>query len=135
MGNISRPLRPKSCKVELKKVAEKLARALSPFEDFFEFLPFLFTMSRKYKDSFVVINEKGLHTRPSTELVKCATAFKAQVTLIYQDYIVSAKSLLGILMLAASRGAKIQVVAEGEDAESAVKAILALARSKFNIKY
>ena len=90
---------------------------------------------KKYKDSFIVVNEKGLHTRPSTELVKCAATFKAQVMLIYQDYTVNAKSLLGILMLAASRGAKIHVVAEGEDAELAVKSILSLARNKFNIKY
>ncbi len=92
-------------------------------------------MSKKYKDSFIVVNEKGLHTRPSTELVKCAAKFKAQVMLVYQDYTVNAKSLLGILMLAASRGAKIHVVAEGEDAELAVKSILTLARNKFNIRY
>lgn len=92
-------------------------------------------MLKKFKDSFVVVNEKGLHTRPSTELVKCAAKFKAQVMLIYQDFNVNAKSLLGILMLAAARGAKIQVVAEGEDAEAAVKSILQLAKNKFNIKY
>lgn len=92
-------------------------------------------MSKKYKDSFIVVNEKGLHTRPSTELVKCAAMFKAQVMLTYQDYTVNAKSLLGILMLAAARGAKIHVIAEGEDAELAVKSILDLARNKFNIKY
>ncbi len=92
-------------------------------------------MSKKYKDSFVVMNEKGLHTRPSTELVKCATSFKAQVTLTYQEYTVNAKSLLGILMLSATRGAKIHVVAEGEDAEHAVKSLLNLAKNKFNIKY
>lgn len=92
-------------------------------------------MSKKYKDSFIVVNEKGLHTRPSTELVKCATAFKSQIMLTYQSYTVNAKSLLGILMLAATRGAKIQVVAEGEDAEEAVKSLLNLARNKFNIKY
>jgi len=92
-------------------------------------------MSRKFRDSFVVINEKGLHTRPSTELVKCAATFKSQVMLIYQDLTVNAKSLLGILMLAASRGAKIRVEAEGDDAEEAVKSILKLAKNKFNIKY
>lgn len=92
-------------------------------------------MSRKYKDVLVVLNEKGLHTRPSTELVKCAATFKSQVTLTYQDLSVSAKSLLGILMLAAARGAKIIVEAEGEDAEEAVKTIIALSRNKFNIKY
>ena len=92
-------------------------------------------MDKRYKDYFVVVNEKGLHTRPSTELVKCATSFKSQVTLRYQNYIVNAKSLLGILMLAATRGAKISVEAEGEDAEEAVKSIIQLARNKFNIKY
>ncbi|HSX03689.1 MAG TPA: HPr family phosphocarrier protein [Rhabdochlamydiaceae bacterium] len=89
----------------------------------------------KYKDSFIILNEKGLHTRPSTELVKCASSFKSQVTLFYQDLVVNAKSLLGILMLAAARGAKIRIEAEGEDAEQAVKTILSLARNKFNIKY
>ncbi len=90
---------------------------------------------KKSKGTFIVINEKGLHTRPSTELVKCATSFKSQVTLSYHDMNVSAKSILGILMLAAARGAKILVEAEGDDSEEAVKSICALARSKFHIKY
>ncbi len=93
------------------------------------------TMSKKFKDSFIVMNEKGLHTRPSTELVKCAATFKSQVMLTYQSCTVNAKSLLGILMLAASRGSKIYVSAEGEDAEEAVKSILFLAKNKFNINY
>lgn len=92
-------------------------------------------MKRKYQDFFIVLNEKGLHTRPSTELVKCATAFKADVTLTYQDLAVNAKSLLGILMLAAAKGSKISVQAEGDDAEDAVKSILKLARNKFNVQY
>ena len=90
---------------------------------------------KKIKDAFVVMNERGLHTRPSTELVKCATGFKSQVTLSYHDATVNAKSLLGILMLAASRGSKIRVEAEGDDAEDAMDSILKLARSKFNIRY
>jgi len=87
------------------------------------------------KDSFIVMNEKGLHTRPSTELVRCASSFKSQITLIYQSFTINAKSLLGILMLAASRGAKIRIEATGIDAEEAVRSILDLARNKFNIKY
>ncbi|MES2344559.1 MAG: HPr family phosphocarrier protein [Chlamydiota bacterium] len=90
---------------------------------------------QKVKDYFIVMNEKGLHTRPSTELVKCVGVFKAQVNLSYQELTVNAKSILGILMLAAARGAKIMVEAEGEDAEEAVQAILALARNKFHVKY
>lgn len=92
-------------------------------------------MSTKEKNAFTVINEKGLHTRPSTELVKCASNFKSNINLTYQDLTVNAKSLLGILMLAAAKGAKIQVEAEGEDATQAIEAILDLAENKFNIKY
>lgn len=90
---------------------------------------------QKIKSFFTIMNEKGLHTRPSTELVKCASSFKSQVTLVYQNFTVNAKSLLGILMLAASRGSKIRIEAEGEDAELAISQILALAKNKFNIKY
>ena len=89
----------------------------------------------KVKKSFVIINEKGLHTRPATELVKCATKFRADIKLSFQDLTINAKSLLGILMLAAARGAKIRIEAEGEDAEEAVNAIVELAKEKFYIKY
>ncbi len=92
-------------------------------------------MKQKIKGMFVVLNDKGLHTRPSTELVKCAANFDAQIFLSYRNYEVNAKSILGILMLAAERGAKIVVEAVGEDAESAIAAILKLAQNKFNIKY
>lgn len=93
------------------------------------------TKKKTARGFFIVINDKGLHTRPSTELVKCATNFKAQVNLIYQDFVVNAKSLLGILTLAAARGSRIEVEAFGEDAEEAVKTIIELARNKFYIHY
>ena len=92
-------------------------------------------MAKKFVDTFTVVNDKGLHTRPSTELVKCATAFKSRVTLTYGGVSVNAKSLLGILMLAAARGAKVTVEAVGEDSEEAVRSILELANNKFWIKY
>jgi phosphocarrier protein len=87
------------------------------------------------KDCFTVLNEKGLHTRPSTELVKCAATFNAQILLHYKKYVVNGKSLLGILMLAAQRGAKIHVEARGDDAEIAIQTLLQLAKNKFNINY
>jgi phosphocarrier protein HPr len=89
----------------------------------------------KHRDSFIVANEKGLHTRPSTELVRCASLYKSQIFLSYQDLTVNAKSLLGILMLAAAKGAKILIEAEGEDAMEAIQSIIKLAQNKFNIKY
>lgn len=89
----------------------------------------------KIESMFVVLNDKGLHTRPSTELVRCATGFKSQIHLSYQEYFVNAKSILGILMLAARKGAKIRIEAQGQDAQAAVDAILDLAKKKFNIRY
>jgi len=84
---------------------------------------------------FVVKNDRGLHTRPSTEIVKCAATFKSDVRLRYQRMEVNAKSLLGILMMAASKGAKIRVTAKGLDAEDAVASLLDLANNNFNAKY
>lgn len=85
--------------------------------------------------TFIVKNDRGLHTRPSTELVKCTSRFKADIQMCYQDTQVNAKSLLGILMLAATKGSKIHLTATGEDAQEAIDAILELANSKFHIEY
>ncbi|MCF7852310.1 MAG: HPr family phosphocarrier protein [Simkaniaceae bacterium] len=93
------------------------------------------TTHQKLTSTFVVLNDKGLHTRPATELVKCASSFKAHISLIYQEFTVNAKSLLGILMLAAARGAKIRVEAEGIDADTAIEALTALAKNKFHVQY
>ncbi len=92
-------------------------------------------MQKKVIDSFIVLNDKGLHTRPCTELVKCAAEFDAQVTLSYNNYAVNAKSILGLLMLAAGKGAEVKVEAEGEEAEQVVEALLRLAKNRFNMKY
>lgn len=89
----------------------------------------------RIKGNFVVLNDKGLHTRPSTELVKCAATFNAQIHLSYRNYVVNAKSLLGILMLAAEKGARISMEATGEDAEEAIAALQKLAQHRFNVKY
>lgn len=90
---------------------------------------------KKVKGKFVISNDRGLHTRPSTELVRCANSFKSQVFLTYQKHAVNAKSLLGVLMLAASKGARISIEAEGDDAEEAVNSIIDLAKNNFYIKY
>lgn len=87
------------------------------------------------KGTFVVRNDRGLHTRPSTEIVKCMVSFSSEVRLYYHKNEINAKSLLGILMLAAVKGAKIKVVARGKDADEAVTSLLALANNNFNISY
>lgn len=90
---------------------------------------------KKVKGKFIIGNDRGLHTRPSTELVKCASSFSSQVSLTYHKHAVNAKSLLGVLMLAATKGARIAIEAEGEDADEAVQSIIDLAKNNFYIKY
>lgn len=87
------------------------------------------------KGHFVVRNDRGLHTRPCTEIVKCTVRFKSTVHLRYQKCHVNAKSILGILMLAATKGSKIHIEAEGEDAEAAVAALIQLAEDRFYLHY
>jgi len=87
------------------------------------------------KGTLVIRNIRGLHTRPSTEIVKCAVGFKSNIKLFYNKHEVNAKSLLGILMLAAPEGAKIKITATGEDADQAVAALINLANNNFNIHY
>lgn len=87
------------------------------------------------KGVFVIRNDRGLHTRPATELVKCASGFKSHLKLCHQKRTANAKSLLSVLSLAACKGAKISIEATGYDAEEAVAQILELANNSFNIKY
>lgn len=87
------------------------------------------------KGVFTVNNDRGLHTRPSTEVVKCASSYKADIWLVYRKMEVNAKSILGIMMLAAEKGAKISVFAFGEDAEQAVASLVDLAKKQFNVRY
>lgn len=91
--------------------------------------------SKIHHGHFIVKNNKGLHTRPSTELVKCTSTFEANINLILDDTVVNAKSILGILMLAACQGTKILIEAQGPDAKAAIDAIQKLAEQKFNIQY
>lgn len=85
--------------------------------------------------SFIVRNRKGMHTRPSTELVKCAAGFKSHIRLRYQKNTVNAKSLLGILMLAIPYGARVWIEAEGPDAQACVAALTHLASIQFHMHY
>lgn len=84
---------------------------------------------------FTILNDRGLHCRPSTEIVKCAILFKSDIFLHYQNNRVNAKSLFGILMLAASKGAKIKVEASGDDAKEAIESLQALAAESFKMNY
>ena len=87
------------------------------------------------KRTFHVKNEKGLHTRPSTEIVQCLRAFVSEVFFTYNGQRSDAKSVLGLLMLAAPFGAEIEISATGEDAQAAIDAVINLSLAKFNVNY
>ena len=78
-----------------------------------------------------VVNEAGIHARPSSEIVKTATRFRASITLSLDGLDVNGKSIMGVMMLAAPCGASVRVRAEGDDAEAAVAALADLFASQF----
>jgi len=72
------------------------------------------------KREIVVQNKTGLHARPAALFVQLANKYESDITIIKDDQEVNGKSIMAILMLAAEKGAKITIVAEGNDAETAV---------------
>ena len=81
--------------------------------------------------SVTIVNKNGLHARPAAELVKTASRFQSEITLVRDDLEVNAKSIMGVMMLAAECGADLLVRADGPDAEQAVQAIADLVARKF----
>ncbi len=78
-----------------------------------------------------IVNKLGLHARASAKLTQLASSFPAEVWLERNGRRVNAKSIMGVMMLAASRGTSIVVDTEGSEAEAALQAILELIADKF----
>jgi phosphocarrier protein len=76
-------------------------------------------------------NKLGLHARPASLLVKLAGKFESEIQLAKDDTEINAKSILGVMMLAAGPGQSITISADGPDAEEAVDAIASLIDSGF----
>jgi phosphotransferase system HPr (HPr) family protein len=77
-------------------------------------------------------NPLGIHARPAALLVQEAALFKADIFFSKDDVRgINAKSIMGVMMLAAEQGAEVMVAAEGEDAEQAVETLAALLQSNF----
>jgi phosphocarrier protein len=78
-----------------------------------------------------IVNKLGIHARPAAEIVKTSARFKSTITIIRDDLEVNAKSIMGVMMLAAEQGATIKLRAEGPDADAALDALAALIAGKF----
>ena len=79
-----------------------------------------------------VRNKMGLHARPAAMIVQTANKFPCDVTLVKDGQDVNAKSIMGVLMLAAAQGTVVTVRAEGEEAQQCLDAISALFEKGFN---
>ena len=79
-----------------------------------------------------IVNKLGLHARASAKLTQLASSFECEVWLSRNGRRVNAKSIMGVMMLAAGMGAIVSIDAEGEDAESALAALLKLIADKFD---
>ena len=79
----------------------------------------------------LIINKLGLHARASAKLTQLASSFKCEVMLSRNSRRVNAKSIMGVMMLAAAKGATIGIETSGPDEEEAMQALLALINDYF----
>lgn len=89
-------------------------------------------MSDTVRETFTIINVRGLHARAATKLVQIASKFPCEVTVTGPDgESANAKSVMGVLLLCGSRGTEIEVQARGTQAKEAVDAIGRLIADRF----
>ncbi|HEX9166699.1 MAG TPA: HPr family phosphocarrier protein [Gemmatimonadales bacterium] len=78
-----------------------------------------------------IVNSLGLHARPAAQIVRLASNFAAHIEVGRPDMMVNAKSIMGVMMLAAEHGSTLLLRAEGADAEAALEALAALVAAGF----
>jgi phosphocarrier protein HPr len=78
-----------------------------------------------------IVNPLGMHVRPAAEFVKVATRFRAAVEVRKDDVAVNGKSIMGVMTLAAECGSSLFIKTDGDDAEAAMDALLALVADGF----
>ena len=78
-----------------------------------------------------IVNRLGLHARAAAKLVTLASKFSAEVRVRKAEREVSGKSIMGVMMLAAAQGSEITLIAEGEDAATALDALSQLIADRF----
>jgi phosphocarrier protein HPr len=82
--------------------------------------------------SLVIRNRYGLHARPAAKFVEIASKFQAQVMMSKDGIEVNGKSIMGVLMLAAEKGSKIEISADGKDEKEAIEALAGLLEGKLD---
>ena len=88
-------------------------------------------MSEKLTASAVITNKLGLHARAAAKLVEAAARFQSTILVKKDGESVDARSILGLMMLNARIGSRIELSIEGSDAREALAAVMALIEAKF----
>ena len=83
------------------------------------------------KTTISISNKLGLHARPSAKLTKLASSFPCEVSLARGDRRINAKSIMGVMMLAAGYGTTIEIETDGPQEREAMDALVALINDKF----
>lgn len=81
--------------------------------------------------SVTILNKNGLHARPAAEIVKAASRFKSDITIVRDELEVNGKSIMGVMMLAAECGATLTLRASGPDEDQALGAIADIIAARF----
>ena len=84
------------------------------------------------KENVEIINKLGLHARASTKFTQLANQFSSDIAVIRDEKRVNAKSIMGVMMLAAAKGSVIEIEANGADEVEAVAALKALVNNYFD---
>lgn len=79
----------------------------------------------------VIMNKTGLHARPASKFVQVANSYKCEIYIEKDNTKINAKSIMGVMILGASKGTKITIIADGLEEEAALKALSDLIESKF----
>lgn len=88
-------------------------------------------MSEPLRATAKITNKRGLHARASAKVVEAAARFQSEITIVKDGNRVNARSIMGLMMLAASLGSEVGLEVEGPDADQAMTAMLALIEAKF----
>jgi phosphocarrier protein len=83
------------------------------------------------KQNITIINKLGLHARAASKLVNCASRFESEVFLSRNGNRVNAKSIMGVMMLAASKGVELELEIDGSDEDACKQALVDLIDGRF----
>lgn len=84
------------------------------------------------KKQIKIINKLGLHARAAAKFVTLATQFKSNILLGHHEKEVNGKSIMGVMMLAASNGTELTLLADGADEQQAIDALIELVNNRFD---